>query len=263
MKLRFIQWNIKHNSDPVLIVKFIQQHVEEFCLVQLQEVTTSHFRTIANLLEAQSSAHSLTLRPKGKFEGKNRELGVATFVFGGELTKVDLLHRSVFPERTLISELEIENTPLRILNFHSLTGVGYRHAKSSNFSSIADYLHAFPVDIFSCDANEPNIDALDIEDMVFFDNGDKGKCASLVFGRDKVHELNDVWRTHTHATGLFLNLESQELPISYAINSKLLKRYDFIYAAKHFQPIAINYLYNTSILASSDHAMVVADLLLV
>ena len=263
MKLRFIQWNIKHNSDPVLIAKFILQYKEELCIVQLQEVTTSHFRTIAKILDAQSSAHSLTLRPRGKFEGKNRELGVAIFVFGGELTNADLLHRSVFPERTLISELNFENIRLRTLNFHSLTGVGYRQAKSSNFSTIADYLHSFPVDIFSCDANEPNIDALQLKDLVFFDNGDKGKCASLVFGIDKVHELNDVWRTHTLANGLSSTMHSQEFPISYAINSKLLKRYDFIYAAQHIQPIAVNYLYSASKLASSDHAMVIADLLLV
>ncbi len=263
MKLRFIQWNIKHNSNPESIADFILENLSDVTIVHLQEVTVTHYKIIQSKLGSLNSAHSLTLRPKGRFEGKNRELGVATFIFGGILLSSDLLHRSVFPERTLIAEIQIADRVFKSLNFHSLTGVGYRQAKSSNFSSIADYLNASPVDLFSCDANEPNVDALSIEELVFFDNGDKGKCASLIFGKDKVHELSDVWRTHFElkANEQVAMLDAPQLPISYVINNRLLKRYDFIFATAAWKPLDVQYLLKESLAASSDHAMVIADLM--
>ena len=52
---------------------------------------------------------------------------------------------------------------------------------------------------------------------------------------------------------------SVDPPISYVINSKVMKRYDFIYASPQFKPVGVQYLLDESILASSDHALVIAD----
>ena len=263
MGIRIIQWNIKHNSDSDYIAKFLVKQIQGITIVQLQEVTVGHYQLIHSVLKPSASVHSLSMRPRGKFEGKNRELGVATFVFGGELLGSNLLNRSVFPERTLVTELLISDKVIRTLNFHSLTGVGYKQAKSSNFSSIADYLYEYPIDFFSCDANEPSKDAFVEEDLVFFDNGDKGKCASLLFGVDKVHTLRDVWRTHQELILLNQgsNLNAIELPISYVINNRISKRYDFIFASADWKPKTVKYLFDESIAASSDHSMVIADLI--
>jgi exonuclease III len=38
-----------------------------------------------------------------------------------------------------------------------------------------------------------------------------------------------------------------------------MKRYDFIYASPQFKPLGVQYLLDESILASSDHALVIAD----
>ena len=99
------------------------------------------------------------------------------------------------------------------------------------------------------------VDSLDINKLTFFDNGDKGRCAALVFGKDKVHQLEDVWRSFNLSQGVL----SVDPPISYVINSKVLKRYDFIYSSTQFKPVGVQYLLDESILASSDHALIIAD----
>ena len=255
MKLRLIQWNIKYNSNSLKIAELIKASIDGATLIQLQEVTQSHFEYLQEYLSPNDSAFSLNYRSPGRYEGKNRALGVATFVFGGDILKSALLERSLFPERTMFVEAEFNSMKIKSLNFHSLTGVGYKQGKASNFASIADFLAENALDFFSCDANEPMVDSLDINKLEFFDNGDKGRCAALVFGKDKVHQLEDVWRSFNLSQGIL----SVDPPISYVINSKVMKRYDFIYASPQLNPVGVQYLLDESILASSDHALVIAD----
>lgn len=66
--------------------------------------------------------------------------------FGGNITDNHLIDKSVFPDRTLVTETNFEGKKIKILNFHSLTGVGYKKGKSSAFASIAQYLHENDVD---------------------------------------------------------------------------------------------------------------------
>ena len=256
MELRVVQWNIKHNSDAMKIASKLNSVVRGNTLIQLQEVTTSNFQLIEKQLSASDSVLSLNYRVPGPYEGKNRALGVATFLFGGIIKDSFLLNRTLFPERTMVVDAVFDACKIRALNFHSLTGVGYKHGKASNFASIADYIADHEIDIFSCDANEPMVDDLDIDKVLFFDNGDKGRCASLLFGKNKVHPLEDVWRNHHKAKG-DLQVES---PISYIIQGKIFKRYDFIYALPEHVSVNIEYQLEESIKASSDHAMVLADL---
>lgn len=256
MELRVVQWNIKHNSDAMKIASKLNAVVRGKTLIQLQEVTSSNFELIENQLSASDSVFSLNYREPGPYEGKNRALGVATFLFGGMIHDSFLLNRTLFPERTMLVDAVFDACKIRAINFHSLTGVGYKHGKASNFASIADYMAEGNVDIFSCDANEPMVDDIDVNKVVFFDNGDKGRCASLIFGKDKVHQMEDVWRAYQKANGDL----SVQYPVSYIINSKVHKRYDFIYASSKFHPMNVEYQLEESVKASSDHAMVIADL---
>jgi hypothetical protein len=111
------------------------------------------------------------------------------------------------------------------------------------------------MDFFSCDANEPMVDSIEIGDVKFFDNGDNGRCAALLFGSDRIHALDDVWRRFALTQGGF----SGTPPISYIINQKVKKRYDFIYSTSQYSPIGVQYLLEDSLLATSDHALVIAD----
>ncbi len=255
MKLRFLQWNIRYNSDFLKIAELITASIDGIALVQLQEVTRSHFENLKKCLSPSDSAFSLDFRAPGYHEGKNRALGVATFLFDGKIEKSRILERSLFPERTLFVEARFGDVSIKSLNFHSLTGVGYKHGKASNFASIADFMAENKMDFFSCDANEPMVDSIEIGDVRFFDNGDNGRCAALLFGSDRIHALDDVWRRFALTQGDFPGTP----PISYIINQKVKKRYDFIYSTSQFSTMEVQYLLEVSLLATSDHALVIAD----
>jgi hypothetical protein len=185
-------------------------------------------------------------------------MGVATFVFGGRISRYELLSRSIFPERTLFSTTLFEDKDVSILNFHSLTGVDYKKAKSSNFASIADFIaeHSGRLDFFTCDANEPKTDSLDDEKIEFWDNRDKGYNAGLIFGKNKVHSLDDAYKVHIEKNKL--DISASPLAVSH-INGGSRRRYDYIYCSTDWNVHLVEYPYEESVNASSDHSMVIGD----
>jgi hypothetical protein len=133
VKIRIIQWNISFNCTAHKIAGYIAQSISGQTIVNLQEVTEKTYREISSILVTSDKAYSIDLRRPGRYEGKNRTMGVATFVFGGKIAHYDLIYRSIFPERTLFSMIQFEKRKISVLNFHSLTGVDYKKAKSSNY----------------------------------------------------------------------------------------------------------------------------------
>ncbi|NLV82444.1 MAG: hypothetical protein GXZ18_05495 [Synergistaceae bacterium] len=253
MQIRIIQWNISFMSKIPKIVEFIRKNITENCIVNLQEVTDDSFNFIKENL-SDNAAFSLIHRPPGRFEGKNRKMGVATLCFGGSIEKSSLLNESVFPDRTLITEVSMDKRIINNFAFHSLTGCDYKKAKSSNFASIVSFLNSNEkIDFFSCDANEPNADSINDEQMTFYDNQDKGKNAQMLFGDNKAHCLTDSYKQYVRKTG-------EELSDGFTfITGKTKRRYDHIYHNQIWEVINAKSLYKESLEASSDHAMVICD----
>lgn len=146
--IRVVQWNIRINSNVDAISRRIDRAVQPGTVLHLQEVSASAFTSLCEQLDPDGSAFSLSHRCPGKHEGRNRRMGVATLTFDGLIVDSKLLDRSVFPERTLATEVNMSGQTIQSLNFHSLTGVDYYKAKSSNFASIADFLHSEDLDFF-------------------------------------------------------------------------------------------------------------------
>lgn len=248
MKIEIIQWNISYSCKADKISEFLKSQITSNSVVCLQEVLQSSMKTITENLKPSDYRFSLDSRQPGKFDAKNRKLGVLTMTFGGKITNSHLIDRSVFPERTLVAEVKFSDLQIKVLNFHSLTGVGYKAGKSSNFATIAEYLNENDIDFFCCDANEPRTDSFDIEKLEFWDNGDKGKYPSLIFGKNKAHNLND---------SLYSIKEGfQELPVSYK-TGPTFRRYDFIFNSENWIVDSLDYLYDLSRKATSDHALVI------
>ncbi len=155
MKLHIIQWNISFKSNIVFIIDYLKSKLEKNMIINLQEVSMKRNEEIVSQLKPQSHSYSIDKRPVGKNEGKERGLGVGIYVFGGDIKSDNLIERSVFPERTLHAKIQFENDLVSIINFHSLTGAGYKKGKDSNFAAIADYLQEndSQIDFFTCDAN--------------------------------------------------------------------------------------------------------------
>ena len=258
MKIRIIQWNVSFNCNAQRIADYIARTIYGPTIVNLQEVSGTVYHEIASALNFSDKAYSLDLRKPGKYEGKNRAMGVATFIFGGRISHCEVVSRSIFPERTLFSKVQFEGRQVLILNFHSLTGVDYKKAKSSNFASIADFIaeYSHTLDFFTCDANEPKTDSLNDNEIEFWDNRDKGYNASLIFGCNKVHPLKDAYKVYIEKTGL--EIKTSPLSISH-INCGSRRRYDFIYCSNKLDVQFVAYYYKESVDASSDHSMVIGD----
>lgn len=256
MRVRVVQWNIRINSDASSIAERVRMATQSPTIVHLQEVSESAFATLCEQLDPDGRGFSLVHRPPGKNEGRNRRMGVATLTFGAEIVEAFLVERSVFPERTLVAEIKIDGRKVRTLNFHSLTGVDYKKAKSSNFASLADFLESGEIDFLCCDANEPKVDSLCWDEVEFFDNRDKGRCAAMIFGRDSRHGLLDSYKMHLRDIGV--EVKASPLTSSYLVAGRP-RRYDHIFHAQKWEVKAMKYDYDSAVKASSDHAIVVAD----
>ena len=249
MPLQLIQWNISYSCKIDKIADFILANIEEHTIVCLQEVLAMHKDRLIERLAPSDYAYSLDYRKPGLFDGKNRRMGVLTMLFGGVIEEAKVLDRTVFPDRTLYTKMRIGDESISLLNFHSITGVGYNKAKGANFASIAEFLHeTVDLDFFCCDANEPQVDSFDVNDVKFWNPNSKE--ASLIFGKEKVHHLKDPVQTDIM---LF-----ETLPFSH-ITGMNKRRYDFIYRSDRWSTNRLDFYYDESIEATSDHAMVVGQ----
>lgn len=236
-------------------IDFLNTHLSDVgCIFVLEEVTESvvdEIRKIQNF----NFIYSLDKRKPEKYDGRNRKLGVL-IGYSKDITLVnhDVLTKSLFPERTLFATFAKDGREIKVLGFHSLTGVDYKKAKSAQYNSIASFLDREQIDFMCFDANEPKIDHYNIEENEFFDQkGDKGKSASYILGRGCVHNLIDAFREHAE--------ESRNIPLttSYRVSKRIDKRYDYIFKAKEWKTKKVEYLFEESLEAGSDHSIIVGE----
>ena len=266
MSIRVIQWNVSTMSQPKAIAHLIEERVGDGpAITCLDEVKRSSYDKLVDSLKPQSSCFSLDLRLPGKNEGKERGTGVAVLGFGLPIVSFELMDRAVFPERTLFVLCGGPFGPIRVAAFHSLTGVGYRKAKASNFASIADYLqlHGAELDFLCFDANEPKHDSMEPDKLEFSLLSDKGKVKklALIMGSQKVHRLSDSYVEYLKSKGEVVTRDP--LAVSYKTGTpkkkQVEKRYDYIMQSRRWQVKNCEYPYKESVAASSDHAAVIAD----
>jgi hypothetical protein len=259
MDIQVIQWNVSSSCNPVSIASFLQSHFLPNIpiIVCLQEVTLKIHQVISSQLRPSFDIYSLNLRPQGKREGRNRSLGIDILGFNLEVEYFDLIHRAVFPERTLDVTCAFGSKKIRVVSFHSLTGVGYKKAKPSNFASLADHLEKnADIDFLCFDANEPKVDSLYPERRVFYDNKDKGKNASLLLGPNSVHHLQDSFISFLSDKGQTEDMD----PLTVSYMTKLTpRRYDYIYSSPKWQVKKVEYRYNEALNATSDHAVIIGE----
>jgi len=265
MKIRVVQWNISTMSRPKAIADFIKKRTGEGPeIVCLEEVKRSSYEKLVGFLNPMSSCFSLDLRPSGQDESKARRLGVAILAFGLRVHHPKLLGRAVFPERTLSALIDGIPGSIRIVAFHSLTGVGYGERKAKNFASIVNYLrlHQGEVDFLCFDANEPRHDSMDLDKLVFSPR-DKGtvKKVALIMGPQKVHDLTDSYVDYLN--GKKRRVTRDPLTVSYKTGTptrkQVEKRYDYIMHAPRWRVTRCAYPYDESVAARSDHSAVIAD----
>ena len=203
MNIRIVQWNISNKSKTEKITEYLKSTITETpSVLCLSEVTPSAFPLLKDALSPTNLSYSLDYRPPGGNEGRNRTLGILICTFGADITSSKLLDRTVFPERTLCCSVRTSTIKFKVVAFHSLTGVDYKKAKSSNFATIADFLETHQdIDFLCFDSNEPKIDSIDPSKRVFFKNCDGGRSAALLLGVDPVHNLQDSYVQYLKSQG--------------------------------------------------------------
>jgi endonuclease/exonuclease/phosphatase family metal-dependent hydrolase len=266
MKLRLVRWNISTMSRPHEIADFIKERIGQGpTIVCLEEVKRSSYGKLVSLLSPTSYCLSLDLRGPGGNEGRARAMGVAVLGFGVQIVSLELLERTLFPERTLSVLLHGASGPIRVVAFHSLTGVGYGPAKASNFASIADYvqLHRNELDFLCFDGNEPRYDSKDPSKLEFSSRSDKGKVKklTLIMGDHRVHGLSDSYVDYLMGRGE--SPVQDPLAVSFKTGKpgrkQVEKRYDYIMHSPKWLVTHCEYPYDESVAASSDHSAVIGD----
>lgn len=266
-------------GEPIKKIEALQSVISKTTnfqpfIVCLQEVTENSYSHISKIKEFNNHIFSLNIRKPGELEGQNRKLG-CMIIISKEL-KFDnsfLINRSLFPERALVAEIVYSGKTFQAISFHSLTGVGYKKAKSANFATIADYLSSRreKPTILCCDLNEPKIDHIDINKNVYFNqNGDKGKYAELILNSKRAHNLRDSFRLWLEKNEPEYSrikkeqestdeIEYSPLILSHKVRNTYSKRYDYIMVSPEFEVQSINYDYNAGIEGGSDHAILIGD----
>lgn len=261
--MKVIDWNIQLKSEINDIIALLKEKAaEEQCIIGLQEVLPEKADKIKSELgDKYHIVYSLIYREPDEFDGLNRRMGVMLLV-SKDMVVVSsgIFERNIFPERSLHVEVSYGNKLLRIANFHSLTGCSYGMAKAAQYRTLAACIKQYNPDIIMMDANEPKIDHYDIREMEFWEQSksEAGSGARAFFEEIVSLDMVDTFAVNYNKEQY---IEGKPLAVSFIVNPrKTERRYDFIFAKKDYEVSAIGYLYNESVAAGSDHAMVVAEL---
>lgn len=259
--MKIIHWNISYSSQKEKIAEYLKDALNDNDTVAcLQEVTEDAFSHILGTIGVGFDyVYSLHFRRPGKYDGKNRQLGVL-IICPNSMYIIDsgVMTRTPFPDRTAYAEVLYEGQIYRILSLHSITGCAYSKAKSAQFLSFAEAVESFHPDIVTIDANEPKVDHYDTAQIEFYDNQDKGQGARTFFSAMDDIGLKDAFaELYDHRKFV----PRMPLATSIKVRGKGNCRYDFILTNTSLLPVrSSRYLYEEGLAHTSDHAIVEAVL---
>lgn len=257
--MQFLDWNMGWGANIDKAIEGINSIIQKKnFIITLQEIGESKGRVLLDEFGSKCNiAYSMDYRPRGKREPRNRDLGIMIITSKEiEIISAEVLANALLPERTLFVEVKYGEKFLKIMSLHSITGCDHKRAKSLQFYAFADAIDKYEPDIVSFDANEPEVDALTIANMKFYDNKDKGAGAKEFFGSLGDNGLSDAY-TCVVEDGHEANAT---LPISHLVNKKGPVRYDFIFINKKCIKVEnMEYKLGEAQAATGDHAFLVMD----
>ena len=261
--MRVIHWNISYSSQKEKIAEYVKDVLRDGdTLVCLQEVTESTFdfiRSSVLFINGYDYSYSLSFRQPGKYDGKNRRLGVL-IICPKNMYIIDsgVVSRSPFPDRTLYAEMLYQGEIFRVLSLHSITGCAYSKAKGTQFYSFAEAVDTIKPDIVTIDANEPKVDYYEVSGMQFYDNQDDGEGARTFFNSMVDNSLSDSYALNYDKRN---HVDGEPLTTSIKVKGKGACRYDFVFVNSTRLPVAnCEYQYDEGLARTSDHAIVLVDI---
>jgi len=263
MKIRFASWNVNNRNPTARHVEILQRARPD--ILALQEVCPAlHDALVAEGLFAWD-AFSLKLRPPREGEGRSRRLGCSLLGSArSRLRSCSLVPELTFPERTLVATTEGAGGVVMVCSFHTPPGASWGEVKPRTLKAIAEWLsqQGTPM-VFGIDANCPKTDHPDIRRNEWW-----WEDEPLLLGATPLHHLQDVFRVHLAANpnelaAILAARPDGPLAVSHVRGNRRKMtecRYDFIYATADVAVSNVVYEFDESIRAVSDHALVMADL---
>jgi hypothetical protein len=263
MKLRFASWNVNNRNPTRRHVEILQDAHPD--ILALQEVCPAFHDALAEEDVFAWDTFSLKLRPPSKSEGRSRRLGCSLFgTARSRLCSCSLVPRLVFPERALVATVVADGGVVTVCSFHTPPGASWGEVKPRTLKAIAQWLQRQPPPmIFGIDANCPKTDHPDIECNEWWWDDEP-----LLLGAAPLHTLRDIFRVYlannpNELAGIVAARPNGPLAISYVRgDGRHTKecRYDFIYATPDVRADNVAYVFDNTIREASDHALVIADL---
>ncbi len=254
--MRIIDWNICCQGNISKKTEFLKSLLADNSCIFLQEVKPHSYDYIKETLgNDYNIIYSLNHRKPSKYDSDARKLGVAILLNRNTtIEDFGVINRSPFPDRTCFATINVNGKTLKLLALHSLTGCGYYKAKSVQYDSFAEFTNEYQPDIIGIDANEPQIDHYDINQMQFFDNGPGAK--------NFFSEISSIGLSDAYVKANNINeiVESKYLTKSHNVRRKGAVRYDFIFVRNTFKTLNTSYNYDDAIASGSDHAVIVCDI---
>lgn len=263
MKIKLANWNINNRLLQT-------SHFELLCKVNidilaLQEVNLKFYDALSRTNYFACSSFSLLLRPPSKNEGKARQLGCALFGKAPfDISSSFLLKDMPFPERALVARLESASCFINACSFHTPPGASWKELKPKSHKLLAEWLASQSTRfVLGIDANAPKTDHPDITKNEWW-----WKDEPLLLGANPLHNMKDALRVYLDShPDILQHLETLRpmgpLALSHVRGNRRKYtdcRYDFIYVTPDIKVKSVEYLYEESVKAGSDHALVVAEL---
>jgi endonuclease/exonuclease/phosphatase family metal-dependent hydrolase len=260
MNLRFATWNINNR-------KYSKKH-EDFIkalgidILALQECSQDFFTNAMVSGLYSSCSYSLDLRTPLPEEGMSRRLGCA-ILSNRKICSTKLVESVDFLERTLVCEIDCESKQLLACSFHMPPGVSWGRVKPETFIKLSEWLSSNTgTTVAGMDANAPKSDMPNLEDNEWWWDEEP-----LFLGKEAFHSLKDSYRIFLEQNPDIRNQVVKENPkgplaISHVRGrgkNRTPCRYDFVLVSPDISVDKVQYLYDESVEAGSDHALVLAD----
>jgi endonuclease/exonuclease/phosphatase family metal-dependent hydrolase len=245
-------------------------------LLLLQEVNPGSADVLRRAADASWLVRAVDHRVPRPDDRSVRRRGVAIAGSGPAPARSWLPEAVPLPERILQAEVRVDGISLTAVSYHAPPGVSWGPVKPRQAVAFASWLtaHVGPV-VLGADANTPLIDAPDFADTRTHWHtsgrnlhGEQGD--DLLFGPGRIHPLEDALRRWLadhpgDAERLAASAPLGPLAITHRTGRRkdspgTGRRFDCIWLSHHWSVQRIDHLYDGGIAASSDHAVVVADL---
>jgi hypothetical protein len=181
-----------------------------------------------------------------------------------------------FPERTLPATVRIDDIDLTLATYHAPPGVKWKLIKPRQAVEFAEWLapQVGPV-ILGADANTPKVDAIDFAlTRTHWHTGARkleGEAGDdVLWGPAKSHPLDDClrrWLADRPEDLAKIAAARPDGPLAVSLRTggrrrqrSFDRRYDAIWVSPEFTVSDVQYLYDASVDAGSDHSAVVVDL---